>query len=468
MLLRDSHPPLGKPSITTPQKEDRTLQNPLEQPPKVLVIYSQDHYLYREVVLKLCAFLQAKCGTRVLVDLLDTSSVSMIGRAKWRAMCGQGQVTLKEDVLSPTDDMLIPFLNLFLPDMHQAGMLGKYMVAYFEDISSERDVPSVFDIGIKYILMKHFEELYFRILDIEKYQPGQVNHIEGIGGDEYSSCASGRALKNAIETFQAYQMKNPDWFEKECVLSEEEVISEANRLIEPLQTPPVYECVPPVTDGLPVYVHNVKMNENNSTVHILTPELNPEQQLSSVVELVPALSSECRHLYPPSQVEVLTEDPLYHHSTSPKSVYIAEPVLESEPSVQQNWVSFREQSSVQKSTEEDDDEDSLQCMDKKFSNCSDQRFLDLQNSVDTGSIECAVLSEYFPSPEISLSQPVEMEEEVLEPYAKRSSSGSDQGYISKGSSQPEAPFKEDPLKSLARLQEELFHYEYSDLCAKDT
>ncbi|MEQ2277364.1 hypothetical protein XENORESO_001677 [Xenotaenia resolanae] len=485
----------GKPSITIPQKEDRTLQNPLEQPPKVLVIYSQDHYLYREVVLKLCAFLQAKCGTRVLVDLLDTSSVSMIGRvrwlqwqrqqlknpsdkilvlcsrgvqAKWRAMCGQGQVTLKEDVLSPTDDMLIPFLNLFLPDMHQAGMLGKYMVAYFEDISSERDVPSVFDIGIKYILMKHFEELYFRILDIEKYQPGQVNHIEGIGGDEYSSCASGRALKNAIETFQAYQMKNPDWFEKECVLSEEEVISEANRLIEPLQTPHVYECIPPVTDGLPVYVHNVKMNENNSTVHILTPELNPEQQLSSVVELVPALSSECRHLYPPSQVEVLTEDPLYHHSTSPKSVYIAEPVLESEPSVQQNWVSFREQSSVQKSTEEDDDEDSLQCMDKKFSNCSDQRFLDLQNCVDTRSIECAVLSEYFPSPEISLSQPVEMEEEVLEPYAKRSSSGSDQGYISKGSSQPEAPFKEDPLKSLARLQEELFHYEYSDLCAKDT
>ncbi|KAM4711726.1 interleukin 17 receptor A1a [Anableps anableps] len=478
----------GKPYSTTPQEEDGTQQTPLKQPPKVLVIYSQDHHLYREVVLKLCAFLQAKCGTRVLVDLLDTSSVSMVGRlrwlewqrqqlnnpsdkilvlcsrgvqAKWRAMCGQGQVKLKEDVLSPTDDMLIPFLNLFLPDMHQAGMLGKYMVAYFEDISSERDVPSVFDIGIKYNLMKHFEELYFRILDIEKYQPGQVNHIEGIGVDEYSNCASGKALKEAIETFQAYQIENPDWFEKECVLSEEEVISEANRLIEPLQIPPVFEYVPPVRDGLPVYVHNVDINERCSTVHILTPELNPEQQLSSVAELVPAMNSEWRHLYTPSQVEVLTEseDSQYPPRTSPESVYIAEPVLKSHSSVQQNWVSLREPSRVSKSAE-DHDYYSLCHMNKRLHDCSDQICLARQNFADTSSLESpssVVQRENFPSPEISLSQPVEMEEEDFESSPKRSSSGSDQGYGSKGSSQHEALLEEDPLKALERLQEELFH-----------
>ncbi|XP_012732080.2 interleukin 17 receptor A1a [Fundulus heteroclitus] len=477
----------GKSNITKSKPEDGALQTPLKQSPKVLVIYSQDHHLYREVVLKLCAFLQAKCGTRVLVDLLDTSSVSMVGRlrwlewqrqqlkdptdkilvlcsrgvqAKWRAMCGHGQVTLKEDVLSPTDDMLIPFLNLFLPDLHQAGMLGKYMVAYFEDISSERDVPSVFDIGIKYNLMKHFEELCFRILDIEKYQPGQINHIEGINVDEYSSCASGRALKNAIETFKAYQMENPDWFERECVPSEEDVISEANHLIEPLQTPPVFECIPPVRGGLPVFVHNVEVNDNCSTVHILTPELNPEQQLSSVAELVPTMDSECRNIYPPSQVEVVTEDPEYPHINSPKSVYIIEPVFKSQPSVQQNWVSVSEQSSAQQPAE-DDTEGSLEHMNKRLYDYSDQKGLALENCLEPGSFE----SPSSPT-EFSPSQPVEMEEEVSEPTATRSSSGSDQGYISKGSSQPEATFKEDPLKALAKLQEALFHFGYSD--NKDT
>ncbi|PWA20020.1 hypothetical protein CCH79_00016101, partial [Gambusia affinis] len=468
----------GNHYVATPPEDSGTQQTPLNLQPKVLVIYSQDHHLYREVVLKLCAFLQAKCGTRVLVDLLDSSSVSMVGRlrwlewqrqqlnnpsdkilvlcspgvqAKWRAMCGQGQVKLKEDVLCPTDDILIPFLNLFLPDMHQAGMLGKYMVAYFGDISSERDVPSVFDIGIKYNLMKHFEELYFRILDIEKYQPGQVSHIEGIGVDEYSSCASGKALRDAIETFQAYQIENPDWFEKECVLSEEEVISEANQLIEPLQTLPVFEFIPPIRDGLPVYIHNIDINESCSTVHILTPELNPGQQMSSVAELVPAMNSDCRRLYAPSQVEVMTEVPLYHHSTGPESAYVAEPVFRSQSSVQQNWVSLREPSSVPKSAE--DDEASLQHM-----NNSDQVRLAQQIFLDTSSLGCpssVVQSENIPLPELSLAEPVEMEEDI-EPGAKRSSSGSDQGYSSKGSSQHETPLEEDPVKALVRLQEELF------------
>lgn len=100
-------------------------------------------------------------------------------------MCGQSRVTLREDLRSPIDDMLTPALNLFLPDMQQAAALGKYMVAYFDDVGSERDVPSVFDIAVKYKLMKHFEELCFRILDQEKYAPGQVSLLMG---SPYASC----------------------------------------------------------------------------------------------------------------------------------------------------------------------------------------------------------------------------------------------------------------------------------------
>uniref|UniRef100_A0A3Q3J1W6 SEFIR domain-containing protein n=1 Tax=Monopterus albus TaxID=43700 RepID=A0A3Q3J1W6_MONAL len=466
----------------------------LKQPPKVLVIYSQDHYLYRDIVLKLCAFLQAKCGIKVLADMLDSTSVSTVGiirwlelqrqqlknpsdkilvlcsrgvQAKWRAMCGQEQVMLKED-FSPTEDILTPFLNTFLPDMQKPRMLGKYVVAYFDDISSEQDVPSVFDIAVKYKLMKHFEELYFRIIDIEKYQPGQVNQIPGISGDEYFKCSSGRDLKNAIETFKAYQMENPYWFEKECVSSEEEVMMQDNLLIDQLQIPPVLECVPLILDGPNAYIHEVEISENCSYVQVVTPELNPEHQLSSVMELTPLINPECEHAYLSNQDEGLT-DHLYPLSPS-DSVYIVEPVLHKLPTPQQDWLSFVKEPLSQILTE-DDEEDSVLLM-SQLSTHSALRNPALLNSLDSSRAEssaggCAsIQSECFPQCDISHFQCVKMEEDdVLAPSGKGPSSGSDQGYISKLSSQHERPFKEDPLVALARLQEELFqqNLRYSDI-----
>ncbi|XP_038838764.1 uncharacterized protein LOC120036361 [Salvelinus namaycush] len=275
------YPPAVEPEAQTPHLP--------RVPPRVLVIYSQDHPLYRNIVLKLCAFLQAKCGTEVVLDLLDTAWLGTVGRlpwlewqrqqinkssdkilvlcsrgvqAKWRAMCGQSRVTLREDLRSPIDDMLTPALNLFLPDMQQAAALGKYMVAYFDDVGSERDVPSVFDIAVKYKLMKHFEELCFRILDQEKYAPGQVSHIEGIGVEEYFTCPSGMDLRDAIEAFQVFQLENPDWFEQECVdiNAEEEVVAvtEYDALLEQPVAPvlefvPEYRKGPPVLEFVPEY-----------------------------------------------------------------------------------------------------------------------------------------------------------------------------------------------------------------------
>ncbi|XP_078137449.1 interleukin 17 receptor A1a [Sander vitreus] len=480
----------GKPGVTAPPVGGVTAcQQQLKQPPKVLVIYSQDHHLYRDVVLKLCAFLRAKCGTKVLVDLLDSTSVGMMGRlrwlewqrqqlqnpsdkilvlcsqgvqAKWRAMCGQGRVTLREDLFSPTDDMLTPFLNLFLPDMHQAGMLGKYMVAYFDDISRKEDVPSVFDIAVKYKLMKHFEELYFRILDMEKYQPGQVNHIQGIGGDEYFQCPSGRALRSAIETFQAYQLEHPDWFEQECVDNNEEVLTEANLLIEQMHIPPVLQCLPLIRDGLPVYVREVEIKENGDSVHVLTPEVNAEREQSSLAELTPVVNPRCL-----SSLDEVLSDHVYPHSPRPPSVYVVEPVLRNVRPPTQSWLSPEEEPFGQIPTG-DEEEDSLLPLSQPSAH-SDQRSSALHNSMDSKPPEssCASMQrEYLPPSTMAPSQPVEMEEnEVLEPSGKGPSSGSDQGYISKMSSQHELPFKEDPLEALRRLQEELFqnNLEYSDI-----
>ena len=468
-------------------------QHQLEQPPKVLVIYSQDHYLYRDIVLKLCAFLQVKCGAKVLVDLLDSTSVGMVGRlrwlewqrqqlknpsdkilvlcsqgvqAKWRALCGQARVTLREDLLSPTDDMLTPFLHLFLPDMHQAGMQGKYMAAYFDDISSEQDIPSFFDITVKYKLMKHFEELYFRIVDIEKYQPGQVNHIEGIGGDEYFNCPSGRALKNAIENFQAYQLENPDWFKRECVDDEEEVMTDADLLIEQLQIPPVLQSVPLIREGPPIRIHDIEITENCNSVYVLTPEVSCQHPLSSVAELTPEVNPEYNRQYPSDLDEVLT-DHMRPHRPSPESVYIVEPVLHHPPSPRQNWLSLEEEPLGQVPTEDDEDDSLLQR--SQPSAHLDRRSSAQQNSYNSNpsdSSDANTRSDYLPPSEIGRSLPVEMEEdEVLVPSRKGPNSGSDQGYISKMPSQHESPVKEDPLAALARLQEELFQQDliYSDL-----
>lgn len=483
----------GKPGVVAaPVGAEIPWQQQLKQRPKILVIYSQDHHLYRDVVLKLCAFLQAKCGTKVLVDLLDSASVGMVGRlrwlewqrqqlknpcdkilvlcsqgvqAKWRAMCGQGRVTLREDVLSPTDDMLTPFLNLFLPDMHQAGMLSKYMVAYFDDICGEQDVPSVFDIAIKYKLMKHFEELYFRILDMEKYQPDRVKHIKGISGNEYFDCPSGRALRNAIETFQAYQLDHPDWFEKECVDSEQEVLTEASLLIDQLQIPPVLELVPLIREGRPVCIHQVDIKENGDSVHVLTPELNPECQLSSVAELLPVVNPECL-----SNLDEVLRDTMYPHSPRPQSVYRVEPVLNDLRALRQNWLSPQAEHPGQLPTENEEEDSRLPMGQLSGSNW---RSSPLQDSLDSKLEEswCAsIQNEYFPPSEMGHSQPVEMEEEeVLEPGGKGPNSGSDQGYISKMSSQHEPPLKEDPLVALSLLQEELFqkNLRYSDIGAEE-
>ncbi|XP_054608564.1 interleukin 17 receptor A1a isoform X2 [Dunckerocampus dactyliophorus] len=429
----------GTPGVAVGDEKPKQLPKPLQQTPKVLVIYSQDHRLYRDIVLKLCAFLQAKCGAKVLIDLLDANSLGMVGRlpwlewqrrqlknptdkilvlcspgvqAKWRAMCGHSRVTLKEDLLSPTNDMLTPSLNLFLQDIHQARMHGKYMVAYFSDISGEQDVPSVFDIAVKYKLMRHFEELFFGILDMEKYQPGLVNRIEGISGDEYFNCPSGLALKNAIETFQAYQLEHPDWFERECVHSDEELVSEASLLIDKQQGPPILECLPLMRDGPSVCVCEAQIRENGSSVQVLTPELNPKSMLPPVAELIP----EVNPVYP---LNLSYACP----SSSPQSVLLAEPV-----SSGQKWRTCAVRHQGQVPVEDEEEQPS-----------------GLQDSnPPCPSMECSPLN--------PISQSVEMRGDKIVEL----NSGSDQGYISKVPSPLGAAYKEDPLVALARLQEELF------------
>lgn len=312
----------GGPAKEPRKAEDR--ERLLGRSPRVLVIYSQDHPLYTDIVLKLCAFLQAKCGTEVLIDLLDSASVGMVGplrwlelqlqklqgpcdkilvlcsrgfQAKWRAICGQGRVTLRQDVLSPTPEMVTPFLNLLLPDMHQAGSLGKYVIAYFEEVTGEQDVLSLFGVSVKYKLMKHFEQLYFRLLDMEKYQPHQVNHIQGVGPDDYFRCASGAALRDAVRAFGAFQAEHPDWFQKECVHGEEDLLWEAGAPVCRPQAPGVQRRLALLRDGPPVYACQVEVQESAGKVYVCSPEPRPPSRRPAAVEQAPMLRA-----FPPHEV----------------------------------------------------------------------------------------------------------------------------------------------------------------------
>ncbi|XP_059190342.1 interleukin-17 receptor A [Centropristis striata] len=259
----------------------------LQERRRVFVIYSLDHPLYKNIVLKLCAFLATKCGTEVVLDLLDSRRLGVLGsiqwldwhreqiesssdkililcsqgvQAKWRAMCGDRHVFLREDARSTSGDMLSPALSLMVPHFIRSASFEKYIVAYFDDVCSDEDVPSPFNITVRYKLMKQFEELFFRILDAEKHEPGRVNHIVGLSEDEYYRCPSGGALRDAIEAFHAHQLEHPQWFEEELLeisKTSAEICGDAKTT-----TSLITYCVP---DSTQVTSH-AKTQESDSTV----------------------------------------------------------------------------------------------------------------------------------------------------------------------------------------------------------
>ncbi|XP_055011534.1 interleukin-17 receptor A isoform X2 [Boleophthalmus pectinirostris] len=227
-----------------PQSADNNPCTQMAKRKRLLIIYSLDHPLYKNIVLKLCSFLMAKCGTEVVLDMLDSTRLGMVGglqwlqwhkqqiekssdkililcsrgvQAKWSAMCTGKQVHLREDVHSTVGDMLIPAFCLMVPEFVKSPSFEKYIVAYFDSVSTEDDVPSPFNMTVRYKLMKQFEELFFRILGSEKHEMGRVNRIEGLSEVDYHLCPTGGALRKAIEDFQAYQMEHPHWFEEELI-----------------------------------------------------------------------------------------------------------------------------------------------------------------------------------------------------------------------------------------------------------
>ncbi|KFZ54954.1 Interleukin-17 receptor A, partial [Podiceps cristatus] len=279
------------------------------KPRKVWIVYSADHLLYVDVVLKFAEFLMTVCGTAVALDLLEDHQISELGplpwltrqkkemedlsskiiilcsrgtQAKWQAMLGSEPVCLKQDQQKPMGDLFTPALNLILPDFKKPACFGMYIVCYFEGISSEKDIPDLFNVTSRYQLMDKFEDIYFRIQDLEKFEPGRIHRIREITAESYIDTPSGRKLKEAVEKFKNWQTEHPDWFESETIcLDNDEEVQSLNResQVDSLLSEPggIVKNQLHLREPYPdcCYVLNLHMHEGESGGCKLQPQLNP-------------------------------------------------------------------------------------------------------------------------------------------------------------------------------------------------
>ncbi|NWR69283.1 I17RA protein, partial [Centropus unirufus] len=348
------------------------------KPRKVWIVYSADHLLYVDVVLKFAEFLMTVCGTAVALDLLEDHQISELGplpwltrqkkemedlsskiiilcsrgtQAKWQAMLGSEPVCLKQDQQKPMGDLFTPALNLILPDFKKPACFGMYIVCYFEGISSEEDIPDLFNVTSKYQLMDKFEDIYFRIQDLEKFEPGRIHRIQEITAENYIDTPSGRKLKEAVQKFKNWQAEHPDWFESETLsLDNDEELQSLNRegQLASLPSEPggivKHQLHLREPDPGCCYIVNLQMREGESRGCKLQPQLNPCGDPTSQTMVLPLDEAPLVQVVEPiSSME--DKNTLAHHVLSNEDYMEGVPLLETRFPMRNNII-LRDDSGV--------------------------------------------------------------------------------------------------------------------------
>ncbi|KAK2121757.1 Interleukin-17 receptor A [Saguinus oedipus] len=285
------------------------LTPPPLKPRKVWIIYSADHPLYVDVVLKFAQFLLTACGTEVALDLLEEQAISEVGvmtwvgrqkqemvesnskiiilcsrgtRAKWQALLGRGvPVRLRCDHGKPAGDLFTAAMNMILPDFKRPACFGTYVVCYFCEVSCEGDVPDLFGAAPRYALMDRFEEVYFRIQDLEMFQPGRMHRVGELSGDNYLRSPGGRQLRAALDRFRDWQARCPDWFEHEslCLADDQDAPSLDEDVFEE----------PLLPSGTGIVKHAPLVREPGSQACLAVDPLVGEEGGAAVAKLEPHL-----------------------------------------------------------------------------------------------------------------------------------------------------------------------------------
>eukprot|EP00058_Branchiostoma_floridae_P011809 XP_002597297.1 hypothetical protein BRAFLDRAFT_66438 [Branchiostoma floridae] len=200
----------------------------------VLLIYSHDHRLHEATVRAFAAFLRQQCGCDVTLDDYCMESIARRGKIPWLCqqikkakrvilVCSEGTKRIWKDIENaeplhqpphplPCGDMVRPAIYLVTAEFYKSSTFDKYITAYFS-YSSEQDVPSALNVGNNYMLMKHFEELYFHLLRWT-HRPARPDiTMPELGEDQYHLSEAGGELKRCIDEMTAFQAAHPTWFQ---------------------------------------------------------------------------------------------------------------------------------------------------------------------------------------------------------------------------------------------------------------
>ncbi|XP_038668698.1 interleukin-17 receptor B [Scyliorhinus canicula] len=152
----------------------------LLQPVKVLIIYSMDNTLFQNVVLNFAELLQSSKAFQVFIDMWQKRRIAEMGPAQWLAsqkanvdkviiVCSKGakmkwdaicHKTNFDQKMNSSEDMYSTALNIFCSDLQNGSHLQKYSIVYFDEISSVKDIPSIFSSCAKYCLGKDINKFY--------------------------------------------------------------------------------------------------------------------------------------------------------------------------------------------------------------------------------------------------------------------------------------------------------------------
>ncbi|XP_044137298.1 interleukin-17 receptor A [Bufo gargarizans] len=222
---------------------------------KVWLVYSADHELYVNVVIRLADFLRVAWGLDVVMDRHQSQEIGVKGamtwlshqkdqiekmngtililcsrgvQAKWRAMknCQEARVALPEDTSYMFGDLFTPALALILPDFQKSKPYDRYVVAYFSELCDVGDIPSPLEICPQYALIENLQILLFRIQRLEHHQPNIQYNVDLEGKPSYLH------LLKAIEQCRAWQETHSDWFEKQVSPAQPEEASRDEQEVE--------------------------------------------------------------------------------------------------------------------------------------------------------------------------------------------------------------------------------------------
>ena len=207
---------------------------PLSKQIKVYVIFFDDHPKHREVVVQFVNYLIADLAFDVIFQLFETKHLysdpvgwmmdSLKASDKIIVIWSPGAVERWKSVDKPSPldhDFFTPVLKVIHNDLFLRKNLLKYVFTYFDYVSTS-DIPSEFIKSYPHMhfkLMEKMTDLYFRLLDRERYLHGGILHEKKTDKDTYcdekaTGNKHGHVLHQKLIEMKAYVEKNPNWYKE--------------------------------------------------------------------------------------------------------------------------------------------------------------------------------------------------------------------------------------------------------------